>query len=453
MIGSHQFTSLISSQLSKQQSQHFANMEYAEFCEFVGPCEGWPNSILDAFVEEISSDSLKKIVKFAYDHSVPSDVLCEVLKNLPCGSASEDYIQFAAGLYEMWAASGEGEEEIRPIHEEEEPGPSALPSECAPAAAPATAPAAAPATSPATDDVHAPDLQWCLVLEQFAGPMKNWPLEVLHALKANQCEATARTIASWGYFQSIQLDILTDVLHAQPGCTGDPALLLIMVQIYDDLYSEDNALAIALSSANEGIEEIEDNGEVTSKSPSKSPSPPALTIVELTQDVSQDDSLQVSQPLSFGPDLSRPEVLGRLGVQYVKALLARDISDPFLLSWSSLLNFLGPPKEWPLDIRRAFDGTVTTNNLLTLATFGFMNGVPHNVLLEYLLSRPQGIDSQCADKLQLYYAMWQNPTRGKFYRSQRFAYCLKLKRYLDLNYNESSSAIARRLNKSLLQNC
>ena len=396
MIGSHQFTSLISSQLSEQQSQHFApissnaNMEYAELCEFVGPCECWPNNILDAFVEEISSDSVKRIVKFASDHSVPCGVLYQALKNLPSGSASENYIQYAAGLYEMWAASGEGEDhmEIRPIHEDEEPGPSALPSECV------------PATAPATDAVHAPDLQWCLVLEQYAGPMKNWPLEVLHALKADQGEATARTIASWGYFQSIQLDILIEVLHAQPECTGDPSLLLIMVQIYEDLYSEDSALAIALSSA---TEEIEDNSEVTTDNviASKSPSPPALTIVELTQDDSQDDSLQVSQPLIVGPDLSRPEVLGRLGVKYVKALLARDISDPFLLSWSALLNFLGPPKEWPLDIRRAFAGTVSTNNLLTLARFGFMNRVPHNVLLEYLLSRPQGIDSHCADKLQL----------------------------------------------------
>ena len=133
MTGSHQFTSLISSQLSEQQSEQFkapisstANMEYAEFCKFVGPCKCWPNNILDAFVEAISSDSVKSIVKFAFDRSVPCDVLCHVLKNLPSGSASEDYVQYAAGLYELWAASGKDEEhmEIPPIHVDKESGSS-----------------------------------------------------------------------------------------------------------------------------------------------------------------------------------------------------------------------------------------------------------------------------------------------------------------------------------------
>ena len=65
-------------------------------------------------------------------------------------------------------------------------------------------------------------------------------------------------------------------------------------------------------------------------------------------------------------------------------------------------------------------------------------------MLDYLVSRPQGIDTDCAKKLELYYVMWHNPTRGKFYRAQRFAYCLEFKRYLDLNYNESSSEVAPR---------
>ena len=66
-------------------------------------------------------------------------------------------------------------------------------------------------------------LQWSVGLEEFAGPMRNWPANILKALGNVLSEDSAKIIAEWGYFHSIPLDNLTDVLQGQEGATGDSA--------------------------------------------------------------------------------------------------------------------------------------------------------------------------------------------------------------------------------------
>ena len=58
----------------------------------------------------------------------------------------------------------------------------------------------------------------------------------------------------------------------------------------------------------------------------------------------------------MGPDLSRPEVLGRLGLGYVASTLARPDQDPFDTVWKVMLRRLGAPRSWPLDIRQCLAG-------------------------------------------------------------------------------------------------
>ena len=393
-------------------------MEYSNLFEMAGPCEGWPQNVLDAFVADPTSETVKIISKFAYDHQVAIEVLVRVLRNLPCAEASEDQVAYAQGLYRMWAAI---DQQVK--------------------------------------------LNWCAPLEEFAGPRGNWPMDILQALQDIQSEETASRVAAWAYFHSIPLDFLTDVLQGQEGCSGDPALIMVMLKKYEELYNTDKELAIALDEAiQHGYPTIDEDEDIpvathspassppppasSPPPPASSPSPPALTIVDLTQDSPPKPSFP--QDLLLGPDLSRPEVLGRLGHQYVVGTLSRPSSDPATEVWKSVLQILGAPKEWPFDIRQLLCGEITEVNVLPVATFSFLNNVPYKLLCDYLSSRPQGLDSCVIKKIALFYSMWGSPTRGKFYRSERFAYSLKLKRYVDLNFNESSSLIAKRLNKNLL---
>lgn len=388
-------------------------MEYSNLFEMAGPCEGWPQNVLDAFVADQTSETVKIIAKFAYDNQVAIEVLVRVLRNLPCAEASEEQVAYAEGLYHMWAAIDQSVK-----------------------------------------------LHWCAPLQEFAGPLENWPMDILQALQDIQSEATASRVAAWAYFHSIPLDRLTDVLQGQEGCSGDPALVMLMLKKYEEMYNTDKELAIALDEAiQRGYPTIDVEDEdvpVATPSPASSPpppasspSPPALTIVDLTQDSSPKTSFP--QDLLLGPDLSRPEVLGRLGHQYyVAGTLSRPSSDPATEVWKSVLQILGAPKEWPFDIRQLLCGEITEVNVLPVATFSFLNNVPYKLLCDYLSSRPQGLDSCVIKKIALFYSMWGSPTRGKFYRSERFAYSLKLKHYVDLNFNESSSLIAKRLNKNLL---
>ena len=166
----------------------------------------------------------------------------------------------------------------------------------------------------------------------------------------------------------------------------------------------------------------------------RSPSSPSVTFVDLTQEPNETPTTFSQSPVC-GQNLTRPEVLGRLGLNYVSSVWARRSDHSAYQSWQGKLNFLGPPKDWSLDIRQAFAGNVDASNPLFLSTFAFINGVPCVILCDYLMSRPQGVDSATIDKTELFYNMWKSPTRGKFYRSEQFAYCLKCKRYLDLNFN------------------
>ena len=45
-------------------------MEYSNLFEIAGPCEGWPQNVLDAFVADPTSETVQIISKFAYDHQV-----------------------------------------------------------------------------------------------------------------------------------------------------------------------------------------------------------------------------------------------------------------------------------------------------------------------------------------------------------------------------------------------
>ena len=376
-------------------------MHHAEFFEFAGPCESWPNNIMDAFVSDVCSENVKTISKFAYEHGVPCRVLVDVLRDLPGGRAPDEYVLYAEGLYAMWDEEKAAQQQ-ESAQQTSEPSASSLPSH------PQRSQPAASA-----------GLDWCLTLEKYGGPISGWPVEVLQALKSSESDNTSNTIAAWGYFHSIPLDELTDVLQGQLDCTGDPARIAIMVQVYEDLYRSDKALAMALSAAaveeedslmqeedvqevEAGVQQVKDVRQEEKKIPLSSPSPPAFTVVDLTQEPELSTS---SQSFVAGPDLSRAEVLGRLGGKYVYSLLNRKDTDPSLDSWKNLLRFLRPPKDWPLDIRHAFAGNNDETNVLFISTFAFINKVPSSILCDYLLSRPHGIESSAIKKIQQYYEM------------------------------------------------
>ena len=181
--------------------------DYAAFFDFVGPCESWSSDILEGFAGQVNSDNVKTITKFAFEHGVPCHELVALLRDLPGERASEECVLYAGGLYHMLAASDSTEHHSD--HQRDVPSPS-LPQ------------------NPTSSASQFQGLQWSVELEDFAGSMRNWPADVLEALGNVLSEDSVKTIAEWGYFHSIPLDNLTDVLQGQEGATGDPALTLIL---------------------------------------------------------------------------------------------------------------------------------------------------------------------------------------------------------------------------------
>ena len=237
---------------------------------------------------------------------MPCELHVRVLGDLPSGSASAEQTAYAEGLYLMWAAvEGEDDQAVfePPSASIEQPPPST-------------------STAPPLYN----DFKWCLPLEEYAGPCQNWPTEVLNDLRSEESVETATRLAAWGCFHSIPLDNLTDVLQGQQGCSGDPAILRIMFQQYEDLFSVDkkSMQAIALDeAAKDNIIEVQASpSSAPAPAPASplppapaSPSPPAVTFVDLTQE----SPPRFAQAVPIGPNLSKPEVLSRLRQHYVDA--------------------------------------------------------------------------------------------------------------------------------------
>ena len=412
---------------------HFAvciMSSYPEFFEVVGPCEMWPDEILEAFVQDVCSDSVKTIALFCHKSGVSRELLRRVMMELPFGPAPENYVEYALGLYEMWS-SARREDSAIPVSDSE------------------------PSTS--TRVVRqVGDLEWCLPLEKFAGPIVNWPDDILEAFRGEQNYETARPIAEWGYFHSVPLDDLTDVLMSQRGATGDISHTAFLSIVYSEMFYTEAGLSSVLDLTVSPEPEVPETAvPVVIQLPDvhdNPESPPLITIVDLGEDeVSQTQEHTQQSPswLLSGPDLSKPEVLGRLGEDYVRYTLAREDHDPFDAAWKAMLRRLGAPRAWPLDIRQCLAGRVDEQNAIVVASFAYMNRVEMRELLEYLQGRPQGLDSATAGKIRIYYEMWNNPKRGYQYRQQRFAYNIELKRYLDLNLCESENPVAIAKNKIL----
>ena len=418
---------------------------YPELFEVVGPCELWPDEILDAFVRDVCSESMKTMARFCYERAVSVELLTRVLGELPCGPASQQYIEYVQGLYAMWSCESQEDSSTLP-----------------------------PCVSVPSGSVvrHHEDLGWCLPLEKYAGPIGNWPDDVLQALRSDQNNDSGQKIAEWGYFYSIPLDDLTDILNSQRGATGEISYTAFLSKVYSDMFYTEAGLSNVLESAlsaettplgtpevpnislDDDVVIIENNAGKEERPPSPK-SPPLITIVDLGDGDSGEGSKSQQEDatpswLLSGPDLSRPEILGRLGDGYVRSTLAREDRDPFDAAWKAILRRLGAPRAWPLDIRQCFAGRVDEQNALVVASFSYMNGVLISELLEYLHGRPHGLpNSTVVKKLVLYYDMWNNPKRGHYYRKQRFAYNIKLQRYLDLNLCESSNPTVIAKNKLL----
>lgn len=391
---------------------------YEKVFDVLGPCELWPEDVIDAMCQPVCSRTVEVIAKFCFEGGLPCNLLQDVLRDLPFESAPQDQIAYAKGLYEKWRADADLQQTIK-------------------------------------------ELDWCAPLERFAGTISTWPEEVLQSLRSEESDATLQCIGEWAYFHSVPLDDLLDVLYHLPGATGDVRCTLLLRTVYEDMFKVDAGLTEALEAAVRSVPDllsereddvivIDDDGSGPAEHKEVRPtSPPLVTIVEdpgastSTSQAPQDDTTG----LVVGPDLSRPEVLGRLGLGYVASTLARPDQDPFDTAWKVMLRRLGAPRTWPLDIRQCLAGRVDRQNVIVVASFAFMNGVKVDELCEFLFSRPQGIDNNILQHIRVLYEMWQNPTRGHHYRQQRFAFNLRLQRYLDLNLNESNSPLAKLLQR------
>ena len=321
------------------------SMNYATYFGIVGPCESWPEHVIEAFCANVCHESVWTITKFSFDRDVPLNVLIPVLEDLPFGSASFDLLRYAEDLYRVWSSDSDESDLATPSP------PSSTPEGSQPQPSPAG-------------------------------------------------------------LQGVGLPVVV-------------------------LSSDDDGEPTPTAPEKPAVVDVEATREPTT--------PPLITIVDLG--ASGASSSEASTSLAYvGPDLNRPEVLQRLGPGYVSAALSKPDRDPFDAAWKDVLRHLGPPQDWPHDMRQCFAGRVDSQNVMPVATFADVNHLPVDTLCEYLSARPQGIDSATVAKIRQYYEMWSHPTRGHSYRAQRFAYSLQFHRYLDLNLHESASATAKRLN-------
>ena len=80
---------------------------YAKVFDVLGPCELWPEDVIDAMCQPVCSNSVKIIAKYCFEGELPCNLLEDLLRDLPFENAPQDQINYAKGLYEMWRADAD----------------------------------------------------------------------------------------------------------------------------------------------------------------------------------------------------------------------------------------------------------------------------------------------------------------------------------------------------------
>ena len=173
-----------------------------------------------------------------------------LLRDLPLQSASEEHVSFAEGLYEMWKNCDQD---------------------------PISSPASFARSHGESSTGPPIDMAWCASLEDFAGPMSTWPKDVIASLQSVQTHGTMKTVAEWGYFNSVPLDALTDVFMRQFGATGEISDTKF-VYIYTECFKIDAGLTDALDAILSSILSPEKADNPQYNQPVSTPAP--ITIVD-----------------------------------------------------------------------------------------------------------------------------------------------------------------------------
>ena len=320
---------------------------------------------------------------------------------------------------------------------------------------------------------------WYPDLVEQVGQPWDWPDDILTAFVSAPSSESVRILGRFLYESGVPVELAVDILHDYPGGHANDEYVAYIEAMYT-MWAGDDATETEIASdkgdtrsdadvvviSDDDIVIISDDDNSTSQVPTttaapqndvmdtvcnpeprrKSPDMPPITVVEGLS------PLQGTTPptsLNVRPDLTRPDVLARLGQPYVDSLLSRPARDDLEDAWQNLLRRVGPPREWPRDVREAMVADVDNLNPVAVASFAYVNDVPLYHLLQYLEHRPQGVAPSSVERINTLYDMWDNPNRGRQYRAQRFAYSVALKWYVDLNLEASTSPLCQRLNSQL----
>lgn len=98
------------------------------------------------------------------------------------------------------------------------------------------------------------------------------------------------------------------------------------------------------------------------------------------------------------------------------------------------LNFFAPIERWPEEMRRIFwCSNLKYRHRLHVASFGYLNGIPIQHLLDALWFTNKSMNSEKVYKIRGLYTYWSDLRNGEERRAKRFAFHTADRRVLDLN--------------------